>query len=197
MHVFHGRMLGVLRISRVPAFSRCFRHTTHLQTELTLCGFCVSCLLPLALNLAISLSQDKLGLRKVVVHSYARMNFMRTVLSKRHLGWFVEEGRVEGWDDPRFPTVQGVIRRGVSPAALREFMLQQVCHSHNIIFFLVLDMLHAVGACPSWGSEGRVSARVFLPRGMRGVLGKGQGRRIVAFRTLMRYTAPPLHLYLC
>ena len=62
----------------------------------------------------------------MVVHSYARMNFMRTVLSKRHLGWFVEEGRVEGWDDPRFPTVQGVIRRGVSPAALRDFMLQQV-----------------------------------------------------------------------
>lgn len=63
-----------------------------------------------------------------MVHSYARMNFMRTVLSKRHLAWFVEEGRVEGWDDPRFPTVRGVIRRGVSPDALRDFMLLQVRH---------------------------------------------------------------------
>lgn len=70
--------------------------------------------------------QEKLGLRKVAIHSFARMNFMRTVLSKRHLGWFVEEGRVEGWNDPRFPTVQGVLRRGVRPEALRDFMLQQV-----------------------------------------------------------------------
>lgn len=74
----------------------------------------------------------------MVIHSYARMNFMRTVLSKRHLGWFVEEGRVEGWNDPRFPTVQGVMRRGVSPAALRDFMLMQVCTSEISCFLVVL-----------------------------------------------------------
>jgi len=51
-------------------------------------------------------------------------------LSKRKLTWFVENKYVEGWDDPRFPTVQGILRRGMTPHALIEFMLEQG-HSKN------------------------------------------------------------------
>lgn len=48
-----------------------------------------------------------------------------TVLSKRSLKWFVESGHVEGWNDPRFPTVQGIMRRGLTVDAMKQFMLEQ------------------------------------------------------------------------
>lgn len=66
-----------------------------------------------------------MGLRKVHVWDYSRLNMVYTLLSKRKLQWFVDNGKVEGWDDPRFPTVRGILRRGLTIEALKEFMLSQ------------------------------------------------------------------------
>jgi glutamyl-tRNA synthetase len=68
--------------------------------------------------------QEKLGLRKVTIYDYSRLNLVSTVLSKRSLKWFVEAGVAESWMDPRFPTVQGIMRRGLTVEALKQFMLE-------------------------------------------------------------------------
>ncbi len=52
---------------------------------------------------------------------FARLNLSYTVLSKRRLIQLVEEKLVNGWDDPRMPTLQGLRRRGYTPEAIREF----------------------------------------------------------------------------
>ncbi|KAH7015717.1 tRNA synthetases class I, catalytic domain-containing protein [Ilyonectria destructans] len=75
---------------------------------------------------------ENLKLRKVNLWEFARINFIRTFLSKRKLTKVVDTGRVTGWDDPRLPTVRGILRRGLTVAALREFMLKQG-PSRNIV----------------------------------------------------------------
>ncbi len=52
---------------------------------------------------------------------FSRLGLEYTVMSKRHLSQLVAEKIVEGWDDPRMPTIAGLRRRGVPPAAIREF----------------------------------------------------------------------------
>lgn len=52
---------------------------------------------------------------------FARLNITNTVMSKRYLKAIVEEGSVDGWDDPRMPTIAGLRRRGYTPEAIRDF----------------------------------------------------------------------------
>jgi len=66
-----------------------------------------------------------LGLRPVTIVSFSRLSFRNTVLGKRHLRKLVKDGLASDWDDPRFPTIRGLRRRGVQPETLRQFCSDQ------------------------------------------------------------------------
>ncbi len=66
---------------------------------------------------------DKIGFEhKPHQWEFGRMNITYTVMSKRYLRQLVEEGHVDGWDDPRLPTLCGLRRRGYTPEALFTFV---------------------------------------------------------------------------
>ena len=60
--------------------------------------------------------------RDIIIKDFSRVNFTYTVLSKRKLQWFIDQGYATGWDDPRLPTIQGAVRRGLTMRALRQFI---------------------------------------------------------------------------
>jgi glutaminyl-tRNA synthetase len=71
---------------------------------------------------------------------FARLNLSYTILSKRRLIELVEKGYVQGWDDPRMPTVAGMRRRGYTPEAIRKFCAQiGVAKNDNLIDVSLLE----------------------------------------------------------
>ena len=73
-------------------------------------------------------------------YEFARLNLASTVLSKRALIALVRDGHVNGWDDPRMPTLRGMRRRGIPPQAIREFISRVgVARADNLVDPAMLD----------------------------------------------------------
>ena len=64
--------------------------------------------------------QEALGMYRSRQIEFARLNLTHTVMSKRRLRQLVEEGHVNGWDDPRMPTISALRRRGYTPESIRD-----------------------------------------------------------------------------
>ncbi len=73
-------------------------------------------------------------------YEFARLNLSYTLSSKRKLKQLVDEGYVDGWDDPRMPTLSGMRRRGYTPAAIRKFCdLIGVTRSDSLVDVSMLE----------------------------------------------------------
>ncbi|WP_434037222.1 glutamine--tRNA ligase/YqeY domain fusion protein [Formosa sp. 4Alg 33] len=81
--------------------------------------------------------EDKLRPKQ---REFARLNLSYTIMSKRKLLQLVEDGVVNGWDDPRMPTISGLRRRGYTPAAIRKFVeTVGVAKRENVIDVSLLE----------------------------------------------------------
>ena len=83
---------------------------------------------------------DQLGIHHPQQIEFARLNVSHTVLSKRKLLELVEQGFVNGWDDPRMPTISGLRRRGFTPESIRAFCdIIGVARANSIVDAGVLE----------------------------------------------------------
>ncbi|MFQ5775041.1 MAG: glutamine--tRNA ligase/YqeY domain fusion protein [Kiloniellaceae bacterium] len=89
-------------------------------------------------------------------YEFARLNLSYTVLSKRRLTQLVQDKHVRGWDDPRMPTLAGLRRRGVPPAAIRDFVARiGVAKSDNLVEAALLE--HCVRELLNKAAERRMA----------------------------------------
>lgn len=71
---------------------------------------------------------------------FARLNVTHTVMSKRYLRQLVENGLVDGWDDPRMPTLCGLRRRGYTPSAIFDFVSRAgVAKAYSVVDYELLE----------------------------------------------------------
>ncbi len=83
---------------------------------------------------------EQLGIFPSKQYEFARLNLSYTVMSKRKLLQLVQEGYVNGWDDPRMPTISGLRRRGYTPESIRAFAQRVgVAKRDNIIDLSLLE----------------------------------------------------------
>ena len=73
-------------------------------------------------------------------YEFARLNVTHTVMSKRYLRQLVETGLVDGWDDPRMPTLCGLRRRGYTPSAIFDFVSRAgVAKAYSVVDYELLE----------------------------------------------------------
>ncbi|CAM2927361.1 glutamine--tRNA ligase/YqeY domain fusion protein [Paenibacillus sediminis] len=73
-------------------------------------------------------------------YEFGRLNLAQTVTSKRKLRMLVEQGIVDGWDDPRMPTISGLRRRGYTPEAIRNFVYETgISKSQGLVDLKMLE----------------------------------------------------------
>jgi glutaminyl-tRNA synthetase len=85
---------------------------------------------------------EQLGVHHPQQIEFAKLSISQTMMSKRKLTELVQGGYVNGWDDPRMPTLRGVRRRGVTPEALRNF-----CHRVGVTKFNSISDIALLNLC--------------------------------------------------
>ncbi len=96
---------------------------------------------------------------------FARLNLTHTVMSKRHLRSLVERGIVDGWDDPRMPTLCGLRRRGYTPDSILDFISRiGVSKSNSLVDIRLLE------SCIREELNEKAMRRICVPRPVKVVI---------------------------